>query len=63
MTSRELLAMLRGLARRIDIASADVVEVSPPYDPTGSTAIAASNAAYELLSLMALSHVAAGDGG
>jgi agmatinase len=54
LTSRELLAMLRGLARRIDIASADVVEVSPPYDPTGSTAVAAANAAYELLGLMAL---------
>ena len=62
LTSRELLAMLRGLARRIEIASGDVVEVSPPYDPTGCTAIAASNAAYELLSLMALSHAAARDG-
>jgi len=63
LTSRELLAMLRGLARRIDIAGADVVEVSPPYDPTGCTAIAGSNAAYELISLLALSQVAARGGG
>jgi agmatinase len=58
LTSRELLAMLRGLAGEIDIASADVVEVSPPYDPSGATSVAAANAAYELLSLMALRHVA-----
>ena len=32
LTSRELLAVLRGLAG-IDIVAADVVEVAPPYDP------------------------------
>lgn len=55
LTSRELLAILRGLAGRIDVASADLVEVSPPYDPTGATAIAAANAAYELIGLIVLS--------
>jgi hypothetical protein len=35
--------------RGLDMVAADVVEVSPPYDPTGSTEIAAANAAYELV--------------
>jgi guanidinobutyrase / D-arginase len=55
LTSRELLAMLRGLASRINLAAADVVEVSPPYDPTGSTAVAAANVGYELIGLLVLS--------
>jgi agmatinase len=55
LTSRELLGTLRGLASRIDVASADVVEVSPPYDPTGATAVAGANAAYELIGLLVLS--------
>jgi agmatinase len=55
LTSRELLAILRGLARRLDVVAADVVEVSPPYDPTGATATAGANAAYELLCLLVLS--------
>ena len=55
LTSRELLAVLRGLAPlELDIAGADVVEVSPPYDPSGATAVAAANAAYELVGLLAL---------
>lgn len=59
LTSRELLGILRGLARRVDVAAADVVEVSPPYDPSGATAVAGSNAAYELLGLLVLSALAA----
>jgi agmatinase len=55
LTSRELLAVLRGLAGAVDLASADVVEVSPPYDPAGATAVAAAHAAYELLSLLVIS--------
>jgi agmatinase len=55
LTSRELLAMLRGLASRVNLAAADVVEVSPPYDPTGSTAVAAANVGYELIGLLVLS--------
>jgi agmatinase len=55
LTSRELLAMLRGFASRVNLAAADVVEVSPPYDPTGSTAVAAANVGYELIGLLVLS--------
>jgi agmatinase len=55
LTSRELLAILRGLGGRVNVAAADVVEVSPPYDPAGATAVAGANAAYELLGLLVLS--------
>ncbi len=58
LTSRELLGILRGLAREIDVGCADVVEVSPPYDPSGVTAVAGANAAYELIGLVVLSLVA-----
>jgi guanidinobutyrase / D-arginase len=54
LTSRELLALLSGLAGLdLELAGADVVEVSPPYDPAGVTAVAAANAAYELVALLA----------
>jgi agmatinase len=53
LTSRELLAILRGLAGS-RIVAADVVEVSPPYDHAELTAVAASHVAYELIALMAL---------
>ena len=52
MTSRELLAILRGLDG-CNLVSADVVEVSPAYDHADITAVAASHVAYELISLMA----------
>jgi len=54
LTSRELLAILRGLAGT-RLVSADVVEVSPAYDHAELTTVAASHVAYELISLMALS--------
>ncbi len=53
MTSRELLAILRGLATR-QLVGADVVEVAPPYDHAEMTTVAASHVAYELVSMMAL---------
>jgi agmatinase len=55
LSSRELLAIVRGLSElRPRIAGADVVEVSPSYDPSGVTAIAGANVAYELVGLAAL---------
>jgi agmatinase len=55
LTSREVLALLHGLAKlEPRIAGADVVEVSPPYDPSGVTAVAGANIAYELVGLAAL---------
>ena len=52
MTSRELLAVLRGFAG-LDLVGADIVEVAPAYDHAEITGIAASHVAYELLSAMA----------
>jgi agmatinase len=51
MTSRELLAMLRAL-RSVNIVGADIVEVAPAYDHAQITAVAASHAAYEIISAM-----------
>jgi guanidinopropionase len=52
LTPREVMRMLRGL-RNLDLVGADVVEVSPPFDPSGGTALAAANIAFELLCLLA----------
>ncbi|MCE0488280.1 agmatinase [Ornithinimicrobium sediminis] len=54
MTSRELLAVLRGLGG-LNLVGADVVEVAPVYDHAEITGIAASHVVYELLSAMARS--------
>jgi agmatinase len=54
MTSRELLGILRGLAG-LNVVSADIVEVSPPYDHAEITGIAAAHVGYELLSIMSSS--------
>jgi agmatinase len=53
LSSRELLALLRGL-RGLPIVGADVVEVAPAYDHAQITAFAAAHVVYELISLMAL---------
>ena len=53
LTSRELLAILRGLGG-VQLVAGDVVEVAPPYDHAEVTTVAASHVAYELISLMAL---------
>jgi agmatinase len=54
LTSRELLGILRALAGGPRIVSADVVEVSPPYDGAGTTALVAANVAYDLTCLLVL---------
>jgi len=48
--SWQVAAMLRDLAG-INLVGGDVVEVSPPYDTTGATAIAGAHVAHELLAL------------
>jgi agmatinase len=52
LTSREALAILRGLAG-LHLVGADIVEVAPAYDHAELTAVAASALAYELLALFA----------
>lgn len=51
LTSAQAAAMLRDLAG-INIRGGDVVEVSPPFDTTGATAIAGAHVATEILSLL-----------
>ncbi len=51
-STREALALVRGL-RGLEIAGADVVEVSPPFDPSGYTALAGVTVMFELLTMMA----------
>ena len=57
LSSAQALAILRALAG-INIIGMDVVEVSPPYDTTGATAIAAAHVAMELLCLWTFRHCA-----
>ncbi len=52
-TSREAQEFLRGLGG-LQVIGGDVVEVYPAYDPAETTAFLAANAAYEILSLLAL---------
>lgn len=51
-TPGEAQRMLRGL-KGIDFVGADVVEVSPPFDSAGGTALVAANLMFEILCLMA----------
>ena len=50
LASWQAAALLRGLAG-VDLIGGDVVEVSPPYDTTGATAIAGAHVATELIAL------------
>ncbi len=50
LASWQAAAILRGLAG-IDLKGGDVVEVSPPYDTTGATAVAGAHVAMELICL------------
>ena len=50
LASWQAAAILRGLAG-INLTGGDIVEVSPPYDPTGITAVAGAHVAMEILCL------------
>jgi agmatinase len=49
---REVQALIRGLDG-LNFVGGDVVEVSPPYDQTGNTALVASTMLWEILCVMA----------
>lgn len=53
-TMRELLDILRGL-HGLHIIGGDVMEVAPPFDPQGHTALCAANIMMEILAATALS--------
>jgi len=52
LTTREAQATLR-LLRGIDFIGADVVEVAPPFDPSGTTALVGATMMFEILCLLA----------
>jgi len=52
MTTFEALQVLRGL-RGLNIIGGDIVEVSPPYDTSGITALAGATIMFEILCLAA----------
>jgi len=51
LTTLEAQTLLRGL-RGLRLVGADVVEVSPPFDPSGNTALAGATMMYEILCLL-----------
>lgn len=52
MTTREAQEVLRGL-QGLNLIGGDVVEVSPPFDPSGNTALVGATVMFEILCLLA----------
>jgi guanidinopropionase len=59
LTTIQAQRLLRGL-RGLNLIGADMVEVSPPFDPTGNTALVGATIIYEILCLLAEAVVARG---
>jgi guanidinobutyrase len=51
LTVPQALEIIRG-CRGLEIVGADLVEVAPPYDPTGNTSLLAANLLYEMLCVL-----------
>jgi guanidinobutyrase len=51
LTVPQGLEIIRGLAG-VNLVGGDVVEVSPPFDPFGTTALLAANLAFEILCIL-----------
>lgn len=51
LTTMQAVELIRGLAG-LDIVGCDLVEVSPPYDPSGNTALVGANLLYEMLCIL-----------
>ena len=51
MTIWQALEIVRGCAG-LNLVGCDLVEVSPPYDPSGNTALVAANLLYEMLCVL-----------
>lgn len=60
-TSYEVVQLVRSLVG-LNCVGFDLVEVSPPYDPTGITAILGANLVFEFLSLLARSRQSSATG-
>ncbi len=51
LTVQQGMEIIRGL-RGVNLVGADIVEISPPYDPQGTTALVGANLAFEMLCVM-----------
>ena len=51
LTSGQAMQLIRGL-RGLNIVGCDLVEVSPPYDPSGNTALTGANILFEMLCVL-----------
>ena len=51
LTTPQALELIRGL-KGCDIVGGDLVEVSPPYDPSGNTALTGANILFEMLCVL-----------
>ncbi|XAT61221.1 agmatinase [Rhodobacteraceae bacterium Araon29] len=51
LTTWQALELIRGCAG-LNVVGGDLVEVSPPYDPSGNTALIAANLLYEMLCVL-----------
>ena len=51
LTTPQAMELIRAL-KGLNIVGFDMVEVSPPYDPSGNTALTAANLIFELLSVL-----------
>jgi len=52
LTTFEAQMMIRGL-RGLNLVGGDVVEVSPPFDPSGNTALVGASLMFEILCMVA----------
>jgi guanidinopropionase len=52
LTTIEVQGLIRGL-RGLNLVGADVVEVSPPFDSSGNTALIGATIMYEILCILA----------
>jgi guanidinopropionase len=55
ITTLEAQRLLRGL-HDLSFVGGDVVEVAPPFDPTGNTALVGATMMFEILCLLAVAH-------
>ena len=51
LSTAQAMQLIRGL-RGLEIVGCDLVEVSPPYDPSGNTALTGANLLFEMLSVL-----------
>lgn len=51
LTVMQAMELIRGL-RGLNVVGCDLVEVSPPYDTSGNTALVAANLVFEMLSIL-----------